>query len=114
MKKFHLLYLVMAATVLTSCSTSNVDGLSVGNVSNSECLRTRAAGDAQGVIDNPTLRLTKDGSTISGLLKNYEVNCDSQKDVLVECHQEGNVLYIEAHEKQLDGVGCLMGGWRAV
>ncbi|MBQ7439758.1 MAG: hypothetical protein IJV28_07275 [Paludibacteraceae bacterium] len=108
MKTGELLLRIYAILLLvcgiTSCSTSNIDGLSVGKVSNSECLRTRATGDAQGVIDNPTLQLTKDGNTISGLLKNFEVNCAAQKDVLVDCRQEGNTLYIEAHENSQDGV----------
>lgn len=96
MRKKNLLIASLMAAVLAGCSTS--DGLYVGDVSNTACTRTRS-GDVAGVIDNPTLKLTKEGSTITGVLKSFEVNCDIEKDVIVKCHQEGSNLLIEAHEE---------------
>jgi len=100
MRKKNLLIASLMAAVLAGCSTS--DGLYVGNVSNTACTRTRS-GDIAGVIGNPTLKLTKEGSTITGHLKNFEVSCGIEKDVVVKCSQEGNILQIEAHEDQGDG-----------
>lgn len=101
MRKKNLLIASLMAAVLAGCSTS--DGLYVGNVSNTACTRTRS-GDVAGVIDNPTLKLTKEGSTITGVLKSFEVNCGIEKDVIVKCHQEGSNLLIEAHEELGDGI----------
>lgn len=98
------------ATVLAGCSSGNFDGLYVGDVSNSSCLRVRS-GDAAGVIDNPTLKLTKEGDVITGFLKNFEVvHCGSDRDVVVECRQDGTSLQIKVREDFIgDGVttSCL-------
>ena len=98
------------ATVLAGCSSGNFDGLYVGDVSNSSCLRVRS-GDAAGVIDNPTLKLTKEGDVITGFLKNFEVvHCGSDRDVVVECRQDGTSLQIKVREDFVgDGVmtNCL-------
>lgn len=101
MKKKNLMIASLIASMLAACSTNN--GLYVGDVSNTACTRTRS-GNVVGIIDNPTLKLTKEGSTIAGLLKNYEVVCSSSKDVVVKCSQEGSLLQIEAYENPVDGI----------
>ena len=96
MKKISNVMIVLAGMLLAGCSTTK-EGVSVGNISNTECAMTRS-GEPVVQIDNPTLKLTKDGDVITGFLKNFEINC-SDKNLVVKCRQEGSVLQIDVHDQ---------------
>lgn len=101
MKK-KLIITLFITVILTGCSTNNYDGLVVANVSNTGCnLTTRSEGD----INHSTLKLTRDGNIIQGVLCNYLVNC-GHGDLIVNCSQEGQHLSINVndHNSGKDGV----------
>ena len=97
--------------MLSACSYT-YEGLSVGNVTNSDCLdntrsaeslsegnttrRSSRAGDNS--IPSYRLRLTRKLRVIKGELPYYPVCCNPQY-VKVECRQEGDNLYLQV----LDG-----------
>ena len=64
--------LLFIACVLASLTMSAQDGLAVGDVQNSGCLRN-TRGDASEPL--PTIVLMKEGSVLSVQLLNYESNC---------------------------------------
>lgn len=89
MKK-RLITSLFITAILVGCSTNNYDGLAVVNVSNSGCNQmTRNEGD----MNHSTLKLTRNGSIIQGVLNNYAVNC-VHGDLIVNCSQEGQNLSI--------------------
>lgn len=103
MKKKIITSLFITA-ILTGCSTNNYDGLAVVNVSNSGCSQmTRNEGD----INHSTLKLTRDGNVIQGVLNNYMVNC-VHGDIIVNCDQEGQDLSIVVSDLNngRDGIGA--------
>ena len=90
--------LFFGAIIISGCSSSNIDGLSVGKVSNSECLRQSRTREA---VDSPdaktVLRLTREGNNIVGELINYYITC-LHYDIIVNCKQEGSELAITVSE----------------
>ena len=96
MKKICNVMVVLAGMLLAGCSTTK-EGVSVGNISNTECAMTRSV-EPVVQINNPTLKLTKEGDVITGFLKNFEINC-SDKNLVVKCRQEGSVLQIDVHDQ---------------
>ena len=96
---------LLVVVIFTSCSTNNYDGLAVVNVSNSGCNQmTRSEGD----INHSTLKLTRDGNVILGVLNNYNVNCE-HGDLIVNCSQEGQDLSIAVNDinSGKDGVSSI-------
>ena len=70
MKKIMIFMTVVAAMLLSACSTSETATVAVGNVSNSECgAVTRAA-----IMSHPKIKMTRRGSNIDFELPCY-VNC---------------------------------------
>ena len=70
MKKIMIFMTVVAAMLLSACSTSETATVAVGNVSNSECgAVTRAA-----IMSHPKIKVTRRGSNIDFELPCY-VNC---------------------------------------
>lgn len=99
MKKMKFITVVFLGVLMTGCSTSKIDGIAVGNVSNSECLqkgRTRGDSDRSW---GPRLILTREGDNIVGEIKNYEVNC-GHRDLIVTCKQDGSNLTITVKEEE--------------
>lgn len=99
MRRLHILFIMSATLLITSCSTTG-NGLTVGNVSNTECLRnvTRSTLTAQ----TTKLKLTRNGSNLNGVFLDYQVNC-SHGELSVDCRQEGNRLSVNVREKNEDG-----------
>lgn len=80
---YHVMSLLCVALLAVGCEK-------VGQVVNTECAkRTRA----EGIMGNPTLKLTRDGSNIYCELTDYEVNC-AYGDIQVLCKEKGNKLHI--------------------
>lgn len=86
--------MILLGYMMTSCSTSNVDGLAVGKVSNTECQQmSRTRGEDAGILAPTTLVLTREGNNIVGELKNYNVPC-KHHDLYVKCNQDGSELSV--------------------
>lgn len=110
MKKTAFLLTFMAVLLLTGCSTAE-NGVSVGNVHNTECSHggTRSADTGEedeedvGIPPAMSIKLTREGNMISGELINYRVGC-SHRELYVDCQQEGKKLDISVHEKQSHGI----------
>ena len=103
MKKF--IFVMFLGVLMTGCSTSKVDGLAVGQVSNTECQQlSRTRADEGNVYAPTTLILTREGDHIVGELRNYHVNCH-HRDLIVSCKQEGPELTIEVKEEEPKGDG---------
>ena len=105
MKKVRFLIVLVVVLILSSCaSTNSEDGfLSVGKVSNTECERdTRASTTVDSTIPDPILKLTKQGSDISGELIEYPVLC-LHGDLGVSCSQEGPKLHIKVTDAGIEG-----------
>ena len=99
MKKMRMAVVMLLGLLLTGCSTSKIDGIAVGNVSNTECLlkdRTRGESDRSW---GPRLILTREGNNIVGEIRNYEVNC-GHRDLIVTCKQDGSNLTITVKEEE--------------
>lgn len=98
-------YLIITALLAIGCDNknnndSNVEGITVGDVSNSDCeSRTRA----EEIMTTPTLKLTREGNNIYGELNNYFVNC-AYGDVKVICKEDGQTLKLRVDE----GLGDLI------
>ena len=95
MKKINFVFLMTVVLLWTSCSSSQ-SGLSVGNVSNSECLQTRAG------KPHPKMKLTRNGMNIDVSLANFEINC-AINDVKVDCQQYEKRLEMMVEEDFGDG-----------
>ena len=105
MEKMRIITAMLLGVLMTGCSTSKIDGIAVGNVSNSECLqkdRTRGEGDE--TLAPTTLILTREGDNIVGELRNYRVEC-LHYDLIVSCKQEGSELAITVSEDMPKGNG---------
>ena len=84
MKRVKLLMAQAAIMILASCASTD-DFLSVGKVSNSDCLlETRAS-----TRPNPMLKLTRQGSDIYGEFIDYIKSCN-HGELGVLCKQEGS------------------------
>ena len=98
MKKLCFIPMVLFAFLITGCSSSNIDGIAVGKVSNSECLNRSRSREAKDASDMKTmLRLTREGNNIVGELINYYITC-LHYDIIVDCKQEGSELAITVSE----------------
>lgn len=92
---YHVILLICIALLAVSCEK-------VGQVVNTECVkRTRA----EGIIGNPTLKLTREGRNIYCELTDYEVNC-AYGDIQVFCKEKGNKLNITV-DQGLDEIAVL-------
>ena len=99
MKKMKIIVVMFLGVLMTGCSTSKIDGIAVGQVSNTECEQMSRTRADEGTAYAPTtLILTREGDNIVGELKNYHVNCH-HRDLIVNCKQEGSELTIEVKEE---------------
>jgi len=107
MKKKSLFLPLMALLFLTGCSTTE-NGVSVGNVHNTECpysstRSTRAVLDAgedvMTEIPPLAIKLTRQGEIIVGEFTNYMIPC-SHGDLYVDCQQTDRKLDINVREKK--------------
>ena len=110
MKKMKIIAVMFLGVLLTGCSTSKIDGIAVGNVSNTECLlKDRTRGESDGPLAPTTLILTREGENIVGELRNYRVECHHY-DLIVSCKQEGSELAITVSEDLPKGNGDIISG----
>jgi len=92
-KAIVLVALFLGTATLSSAQTDD-SGVTVGDVSNSQCSsRTRS----ESVIGHPTLKLTRSESGLQGELINHEVNC-AYGNVKVICKEDGERLNIFVDE----------------
>lgn len=100
MKTISSIFAVLAVVLLAGCSTSK-DGVSVGNVSNTECSHQTRAVEPH----KYTLKLTREGTNINGEFANYPIGC-VHGDLYVDCQQTGSNLDINVKEaRSSDGSG---------
>lgn len=92
MKRVKFLMALAAIMILASCASTD-DFLSVGKVSNSDCLlETRAS-----TRPTPMLKLTRQGSDVYGEFVNYYVNC-AHGELGVKCRQDGPKFDVKVTE----------------
>ncbi len=110
MKKIAFALGFIAMALLTGCSTSE-NGVSVGEVYNSDCSRSlnRSAYADDDERDFPedykmVIKLTREGNIVSGEIINYSVNC-AHGELYVDCQQTGKKLDVNVRERILDSDG---------
>ena len=106
MKRKNSILVLLVSVLFADCSSNNFDGLSVSNVSNSDCLqfsRTRTDESSEDSY-RTKLILTREGNNIVGELRNYHVECHHH-DLYVHCKQDGPELTLTVKEESPeDGV----------
>ena len=109
MKRKNSISILLVSALFAGCSSSNIDGNYVDNVSRTDCLRlSRTRTDGSMEEDYRTVvRLTREGNNIVGEIRNYSIEC-SHRDLFVQCKQNGSELHISVKQELPKGDGDFM------